>query len=162
MVTFEQFIQDIYIEMSDKPKDWRKGQFVFNHIEENYGDVAREVQFIDKIDCFYDDDKIEEFIEACYERLKDKLPHKKLHALMLFDHERNLGISEDPTKWVHMKTLKFGDRGDLALYAYANIPNPASQLIEGLSKEELEEKELQMIENFQNQNWLNENIYPYI
>jgi hypothetical protein len=162
MVTFEEFIQDIYIEMGDKPKDWRKGQFVFNYIEENYGDVAREVQFQDKIDCFYNDDKIEEFIEACYKRLKDKLPNKKLHALMLFDHERNLGISEDPTKWVHMKTLKFGDRGDLALYAYANIPNPASQLIECLSKEELEEKELQMIENFQNQNWLNENIYPYI
>jgi hypothetical protein len=148
--------------MGDKPKDWRKGQFVFNNIEENYGDVAREVQFQDKIDCFYNDDKIEEFIEACYKRLKDKLPNKKLHALMLFDHERNLGISEDPTKWVHMKTLKFGNRGDLALYAYANIPNPASQLIEGLSKEELEEKELQMIENFQDQNWLNENIYPYI
>jgi hypothetical protein len=162
MVTFEEFIQDIYTKMSDKPKDWRKGQFVFNHIEKNYGDVAREVQFIDKIDCFYNDDKIEEFIEACYKRLKDKLPNKKLHALMLFDHERNLGISEDPTKWVHMKTLKFGNRGDLALYAYANIPNPASQLIEGLSKEELEEKELQMIENFQDQNWLNENIYPYI
>ena len=81
---------------------------------------------------------------------------------MLFDHERNLGISQDPTKWVHMKTLKFGDRGDLALYAYANIPNPASQLIEGLSEEELEEKELKMIEDFKDQNWLNENIYPYI
>ena len=81
---------------------------------------------------------------------------------MLFDTERNLGISQDPTKWVHMKTLKFGNRGALALYSYANIPNPASQLIEGLSEEELEEKELQMIENFKDQNWLNENIYPYI
>lgn len=162
MVTFEEFIQDIYIEMSDKPKDWRRGQFVFNYIEENYGDVAREVQFQDKIDCFYNDDKIEEFIEACYNRLKDKLPNKKLHALMLFDTERNLSISEDPTKWVHLKTLKFGNRGDLALYAYANIPNPASQLIEGLSEEELEEKELKMIEDFKDQNWLNENIYPYI
>ena len=162
MVTFEEFIQDIYTKMSDKPKDWRRGQFVFNYIEENYGDVAREVQFQDNIDCFYNDDKIEEFIEACYKRLKEKLPNKKLHALMLFDHELNLGISQDPTKWVHMKTLKFGNRGDLALYAYANIPNPASQLIEGLSKEELKEKELQMIENFKDQNWLNENIYPYI
>ena len=51
---------------------------------------------------------------------------------MLFDHERNLGISQDPTKWVHMKTLKFGNRGDLALYSYANIPNPASQLIRSI------------------------------
>lgn len=162
MVTFEEFIQDIYTKMGNKPKDWRKGQFVFNHIEENYGDVAREVQFQDKIDCFYNDDKIEEFIEACYKRLNKKTPNKKLHALMLFDTERNLRISEDPTKWVHMKTLKFGNRGDLALYSYANIPNPASQLIDALSEEELEEKELQMIENFKDQNWLNENIYPYI
>lgn len=162
MVTLEEFIQDIYSKMSDKPKDWRRGQFVFNYIEENYGDVAREVQFQDKIDCFYNDDKIEEFIEACHKRLKDKSSNKKYHALMLFDHERNLGISENPTKWVHLKTLKFGNRGDLALYAYANIPNPASQLIEALSEEELEEKELQMIENFKDQNWLNENLYPYL
>lgn len=162
MVTLEEFIQDIYGEMTNKPKDWRKGQFVFNYIEENYGDVAREVQFQDKIDCFYNDDKINEFIEACYNRLKENTPKEKVHSLMLFDTERNLGISKDPTKWVHMKTLKFGNRGDLALYSYANIPNPASQLIDALSEEELEEKELQMIENFKDQNWLNENIYPYI
>ena len=162
MVTFEEFIQDIYTKMSDKPKDWRRGQFVFNYIEENYGDVAREVQFKDYIDCFYNDDKIEEFIEACYKRLNKKTSNKKYHALMLFDHERNLGISQDPTKWVHMKTLKFGNRGDLALYAYANIPNPASQLIDALSEKELEEKEMQMIENFKDQNWLDKNIYPYI
>ena len=162
MITLEEFIQDIYAKMGNKPKDWRKGQFVFNHIEENYGDVAREVQFQDKIDCFYNNDKIEEFIEACYNRLNKKTPNKKYHALMLFDHERHLGISQDPTKWVHLKTLKFGNRGDLALYAYANIPNPASQLIDALTEEELEEKEMQMIENFKDQNWLNENLYPYL
>jgi len=162
MVTLEEFIQDIYSEMTNKPKEWRKGQFVFNYIEDNYGDVAREVQFQDKIDCFYNDDKIEEFIEACYKRLNNNSPQKKFHSLMLFDTERHLGISENPTKWVHLKTLKFGNRGDLALYAYANIPNPASQLINAWSEKELEEKELQMIENFKDQNWLNKNLYPYL
>lgn len=51
-----------------KPKDWRKGQFVFNFIDANYG-VARAVQFEDKVDCFFRDDKIDEFIEKCAERL---------------------------------------------------------------------------------------------
>lgn len=51
-----------------KPKDWRKGQFVFNFIDANYG-VARAVQFEDHVDCFYMDNKIDEFIEKCAKRL---------------------------------------------------------------------------------------------
>lgn len=51
-----------------KPKDWRKGQFVFNFIDANYG-VARAVQFEDRVDCFYMDNKIDEFIEKCAKRL---------------------------------------------------------------------------------------------
>ena len=44
------------------PPNWREGQFVFNRVDELYG-VARAIQFIDKVDCFYDDSKIDEFIE---------------------------------------------------------------------------------------------------
>ena len=51
-----------------KPKDWRKGQFVFNFIDANYG-VARAVQFEDRVDCFFRDDKIDEFIEKCALRI---------------------------------------------------------------------------------------------
>ena len=51
------------------PKDWRKGQAIFNYIDEKYG-VARQVQFVDHIDCFYDDSQIDAFIDACYKRLK--------------------------------------------------------------------------------------------
>ena len=43
------------------PPNWREGQFVFNRVDELYG-VARAIQFIDKVDCFYDDSKIDEFI----------------------------------------------------------------------------------------------------
>jgi hypothetical protein len=43
------------------PKNWRKGQFVFNRIDELFK-VARIVQFKDGIDCFYLDSKIDEFI----------------------------------------------------------------------------------------------------
>lgn len=87
---------------------------------------------------------------------------KKVHAVLLFDTELNLGISNNPTKWVHMKTLNFGDRGDLALNAYANIPNPASQIISAATEEELNQLEQEMIQNYQNQEWLNVNLYPYL
>ena len=51
------------------PTHWRHGQFVFNRVEELFGEVAREVQFIDHIDCFYDDTKIDRFLDAVLVRL---------------------------------------------------------------------------------------------
>ena len=56
--------------MYSKPNNWRDGQFVFNYIDEKYG-VARAVQFIDGVDCFYDDSKIEDFISRSYEYIKN-------------------------------------------------------------------------------------------
>lgn len=60
-----EFRADVLTAMKDKPKEWRDGQFVFNYINEVYG-VARYVQFIDGIDCFYNDEKIDQFIDKCY------------------------------------------------------------------------------------------------
>ena len=57
----------------DKPKNWRNGQFVFNRVEEIFGSVAREVQYQDKIDCFYLDNKIDQFIEKVCDRLNKNL-----------------------------------------------------------------------------------------
>ena len=51
------------------PSHWREGQFVFNRVESLFGEVAREVQFIDHIDCFYDDSRIDEFLNAILVRL---------------------------------------------------------------------------------------------
>lgn len=51
------------------PTHWRHGQFVFNRVEELFGGVAREVQFMDRIDCFYDDTKIDRFLDAVLLRL---------------------------------------------------------------------------------------------
>jgi hypothetical protein len=84
------------------------------------------------------------------------------HAVMLFETERNLGISDNPTKWVYKRTLKFGDDGGLALLAYVSIRNPASQMISAETEEELTKMEQDMIENFKSQEWLNENLYPYL
>ena len=65
-MTLEKFKNSIY--SIEKPPHWREGQFVFNTIDSLYG-VARTVQFNDKIDCFYDNSKIDQFINACYNRL---------------------------------------------------------------------------------------------
>lgn len=66
-MTYEEFKNDIINALNDKPKWSRKGQFVFNYIDQKYN-VARDVQFGDGIDCFYDDECIEIFIIKAYER----------------------------------------------------------------------------------------------
>lgn len=57
----------IWREALYRPSFIRRGQAVFNATEEIYG-VAREVQFNDRIDCFYDDSQIEAFLDAAYQR----------------------------------------------------------------------------------------------
>lgn len=64
-MTAENLKQEVYTWMKEnKPHHWREGQYVFNYIDEVFG-VAREAQFKYKVDCFYRDDKIDEFIETC-------------------------------------------------------------------------------------------------
>ena len=55
---------EVFKAMENKPKEWRKGQFVFNYIDEKYN-VARIAQFKHGIDCFYRDDLIDDFINCC-------------------------------------------------------------------------------------------------
>lgn len=71
MMTYNDFITEIWLTVDNCPKSWRKGQKVFNTIEDLYGDVAREVQFIDGVDCFYDDSEemINLFIDKCWYRI---------------------------------------------------------------------------------------------
>ena len=53
------------------PKNWRQGQVVFNRVEDLYGGVARLVQFKDHVDCFYNDDAIDNFIDKVCIRLNN-------------------------------------------------------------------------------------------
>jgi hypothetical protein len=70
-ITYDDFRNTIlHLMKSDKPKQWRDGQFVFNYMETVYGQVARISQFRDGIDCFYNDDNIDAFIKNCYEILR--------------------------------------------------------------------------------------------
>lgn len=67
-MTYEEFKGDVFKNIKTLPNNWRKGQKVFNYIESKYG-IARAVQFEHKIDCFYKDDLIENFLEKAYELL---------------------------------------------------------------------------------------------
>ena len=86
---------------------------------------------------------------------------KKVYAVMLFFTEIELGISTVPNKWVNIKNVKFDNGADAVNY-YANTKCPASQLIDAESEEELIEKMNQMIKNFNNQEWLDNDLYPYL
>lgn len=47
----------------------RRGQATFNAVESDYGKIARFVQFVKGVDCFYDNKQIDAFLEACYKYL---------------------------------------------------------------------------------------------
>lgn len=66
-ITFDGLKNEVMIAMENKPKQWRKGQFVFNYIDEVYG-IARHVQFVDNVDCFYLDDQIDSFLRCVVDR----------------------------------------------------------------------------------------------
>lgn len=68
-MTIQELKEQIF--STPRPKHWRKGQFVFNYIDQVYG-IARTVQFKDGIDCFYNDDKIDEFLEYTIKRLNNE------------------------------------------------------------------------------------------
>ena len=68
-ITVEELRKKIY--SHEKPKNWREGQFVFNMVDELYG-VARTVQFVHGVDCFYNDDKIEDFLIRSVEVINNR------------------------------------------------------------------------------------------
>ena len=68
-MSYEDFISKLWKAVGECPKNWRKGQKVFNCIESLYGSVAREVQFVDGIDCFYNDNAIDDFIAHAWVKI---------------------------------------------------------------------------------------------
>lgn len=69
-MTYEEFTKGVWDAVKECPKSWRKGQAVFNVVENLYGAVAREVQMFDGVDCFYDDYLINNFLWAVWQRIK--------------------------------------------------------------------------------------------
>ena len=68
-MSYEEFKKEVMnYANNSKPKSWRIGQAVFNYIDDNYG-VARDVQFKENVDCFYDDNRVESFIKLAFNRI---------------------------------------------------------------------------------------------
>lgn len=53
------------------PKEWRWGQSVFNYMESVY-QVGRKVQFEDGVDCFYNDNLVDEFLDKCLKYINNE------------------------------------------------------------------------------------------
>lgn len=83
----------------------------------------------------------------------------RVYALMLFYTELELGISQKPNVWLNFGN-QYYENGSQALEAYANTPCPASQLIDAKDKDELLVKMNDMLHNFNDPKWLEENLYP--
>lgn len=62
-MTFDELKNEVTLATGKKPKHIRLGQFIFNYIDAVYG-TARYVQFVDRVDCFYDNEQIDEFIKC--------------------------------------------------------------------------------------------------
>lgn len=67
-MTFEELRNEVLKKSESRPKWSRKGQFVFNYMDEQYG-IARYVQFVEGVDCYYDDTQIDTFLVKCFEKL---------------------------------------------------------------------------------------------
>lgn len=62
---------DISILIASKlaPESWRKGQAVFNYIDEFFS-LSRHIQFNKHVDCFYDDSQVERFLSETYKLIR--------------------------------------------------------------------------------------------
>ena len=69
MITIEELKKEI--SEIEFPKNWRKGQSVFNYIDNVYG-IARNIQFEYGVDCFYNDNCIDNFIDKAVELINNR------------------------------------------------------------------------------------------
>ena len=100
---------------------------------------------------------IKKYIHEHFERF---YPGKH-YLLMLFETEIELGVSNQPNRW-ECTGVKYFTNGMAALDAYANIPNPASQLIDAQTEEGLIQGALETVRGMKDKAWLDENLYPYL
>lgn len=91
---------------------------------------------------------------------------KATHFAVMFFYDKivDLGMPREVIKgepFLLKGIAKFHNGLD-ALDCYANTRCSASQLIEANSEEELQRKIEQMEANYKDENWLKENLYPYL
>ena len=72
---------------------------------------------------------------------------QKYYAVVFYETEKNMHVSDNNRKFICIG-IKILKDGATALNIYANTRNPASQLIEG--------------ETYEDEEWLNEFLFPYL
>lgn len=93
-----------------------------------------------------------------------EVKNENFHLVMMFFSASELGIPRGIpgyTPWVNTRNFFFEDISS-ALDCYANTRCSASQLISASSMQELEAKKQQMLDNYSDEKWLEENLYPYM
>jgi len=106
------------------------------------------------------DEALNRFQEFFKKQTLDQYKGKKVYVVMLFENEYHLGISDNSNKWINTFNRYFTDGGK-ALEYYANTPCPASQIIDADNIKELLVEMQKMINNFNNQDFLNQ-LYEYM
>ncbi|QWM90606.1 hypothetical protein [uncultured phage cr61_1] len=75
IMSYEKFKKSIIDEVElTRPKHIRKGQAIFNYVDEKFG-LARKIQFDYNVDCFYNDLKIDAFLKILYKLTQSKSLH---------------------------------------------------------------------------------------
>ena len=86
-----------------------------------------------------------------------KGPVKRIYAVMTFNTEFELGLSNKPYVWINSgSTVTLN--GEEALSLYINSDVPMTKIIDAESFEELNEKMIQMVNNFKNPKYVNNEI----
>lgn len=94
--------------------------------------------------------------------------NKKLYGLYLAYHKRDVLPDEEcenpeiPNYPASIACVRCYETKFEQIEAYANTMCPASQVFEAESREEFEEKVLELNKNFENEAWLEKFIYPYL
>lgn len=99
-------------------------------------------------------------LESAYNKHVENDHNTRIYAFMKFENDRDLGISDNPYKYNNTNNIILFN-GLHALAIYANTPCPASQLIDADSLEELQIKMNEMVENFNNHEFI-QHLYDYM
>ena len=116
MKTLEELKNEVMTEAQNRPPYIRLGQFVFNYIDSVYG-VARQVQFDDKVDCFYLDKNIDEFLECVLKRINEKKTKYRIgniEVIPITDTESTCDILKWKPNKFYGKESEYNWSGDIA------------------------------------------------
>ena len=69
-MTKQKLIDEINIVLVNKPSYLRKGEFIYNYIDENYN-VVNNIRVRDFVSCLFDNDYIDKFLECASKRIND-------------------------------------------------------------------------------------------